>query len=133
MKKKVLIILGIALAVVILAITAIQKVQPNETNEVEKRIEIIVANKENIEIYNQSIDTKSQYLIDAINEIEELDVISKDDMYGAYITSIMGIEQGDNYYWTYYIDGEYALTGVSNCKVEDGKTYSFKIEEYIAE
>ena len=42
----------------------------------------------------------------------------------------MNIEQGDNYYWSYYIDDQYATVGVSNCQIENGKTYNFKIEKF---
>ena len=32
-------------------------------------------------------------------------------------------------YWSLYINGEYAMTGVSSTKVEDGATYTFKAEK----
>ena len=34
----------------------------------------------------------------------------------------------DNAYWAFYIDGEYALTGVEKTKIEEGKAYAFKVE-----
>lgn len=54
----------------------------------------------------------------------------EDSEYGKYITSILGIEQGDNYYWSYYINNEYANVGVSNCEIEQDKIYTFKIEKF---
>ena len=51
-----------------------------------------------------------------------------------YITSIKGLEQTEDekglYYWSYYVDDEYATTGVSACNVEDGKKYTFNYEYY---
>lgn len=32
-------------------------------------------------------------------------------------------------YWALYIDGDYAPTGVSLTKIEDGQTYTFKAEK----
>ncbi len=34
----------------------------------------------------------------------------------------------DGYYWAFYIDGEYAMTGVDSTNVEEGKVYTFKAE-----
>ena len=52
----------------------------------------------------------------------------EDSQYGKYITSILGIEEGDSYYWSYYINDEYASIGVSSCEIEENSVYSFKIE-----
>ena len=130
MKRKIGIIACIALVVFMLIVVIVDKNSNNNVNLSEKEIIVNVFNKENVEIYNEEMNTDSNYLIEVIEEIEELNVVSEEGAYGAYITSIMGIKQGDNFYWTYYIDGGYADTGVSNCKIEDGKTYTFKIEEY---
>lgn len=130
MKGKIGTILLALLVIAIFAIVIIDKNIDRKINTGEKEIIINVFNKESEEIYNNNIKTDSNYLIEAIEEIDELSVITEDGAYGAYITSIMGIEQGDNFYWTYYIDAGYADTGVSTCKIEDGKTYTFKIEEY---
>ena len=42
----------------------------------------------------------------------------------------MDISQGENFYWSYYVDNNYATVGISNCKIEDGKIYDFKIESF---
>ena len=132
MKKKLGIIACVVLVIAMFAVIIVDKTNNNPplTNE-DKTITINVYNKESEEIYINDITTDSNYLIEVIEEEKELKVKTEDGAYGAYITSIMGIEQGDNFYWTYYIDGGYADTGVSNCKIENGKTYTFKIEEYI--
>ena len=33
-------------------------------------------------------------------------------------------------YWAFYINGEYAMTGVSSTTPEDGATYTFKAEKF---
>lgn len=46
--------------------------------------------------------------------------------YGLYVKSVNGIRADydvDKAYWAFYIDGEYALTGVDMTPIEEGKTY----------
>ena len=108
----------------------------NKTDKVDENmisININVYDKEAKEIYNQEISTNEKYLSEAIKDIEDLNVITVDSEYGEYITSILDISEGDNYYWNYYINDEYAQVGISSCKVEDGKTYTFKIERYTSD
>ena len=105
----------------------------NNTKDVNKDLTTITVNvydKEANEIYNEEISTNEEYLSDVLKNIDELNVITVDSQYGEYVTSILEISEGDNYYWSYYIDDEYAQVGISSCKVEDGKTYTFKIERY---
>lgn len=133
MKKKILGIGSIVLLVAIIALGVIAFKNSNgneDLTKVEKNITISVFDKENKSIYNENMETEAIYLIDALEESIGLDIEKEDSAYGAYITSINGISQGDNFYWSYYINDEYANVGVSSCKIEDGKTYKFKIEEF---
>ena len=130
-KKKIGVICILAIIVISLIITImiINKRNTNQKDlETKKQITISVSNKENINIYQKNIETEKIYLIDVLKDIQELKVVTENSEYGEYIISIMEIEQGDNFYWTYYIDGEYATTGVSNCKIQTEKVYNFKIE-----
>ena len=36
--------------------------------------------------------------------------------------------EDDGKYWAFYVDGDYAMTGVEKTKIEEGKTYAFKVE-----
>ena len=128
MKKKILGIGSIVLLVAIIALGVIAFKNSNgneDLTKVEKNITISVFDKENKSIYNENMETEAIYLIDALEESIGLDIEKEDSAYGAYITSINGISQGDNFYWSYYINDEYANVGVSSCKIEDGKTYKF--------
>ena len=129
MKKKIAIITIIAIIVVAIIGIIVGNLNNNHQNE-EKEITISIFNKETEKIYSARVKTEKTYLIDVLKEIEEINVVTEKSEYGDFIISIMNIEQGDNFYWSYYIDNEYATVGVSNCKVEDGKTYNFRIEKF---
>ncbi len=48
--------------------------------------------------------------------------------YGLYVITVNGISADwdkDQTYWAFYIDGEYASTGVDATKIADGATYAF--------
>ena len=102
-----------------------------ESNQkIEKNIKILISDKEGNNIFSGDFVSKEENLIDAMSYIQEIDILFEIGPYGAYITEINGIKQEDGYYWTYYIDDEYASVGASSCEIEDGKTYSFVIEKF---
>ena len=48
--------------------------------------------------------------------------------YGLYVDTVNGITadwDADQTYWAFYIDGEYAMTGVDATEITEGTTYSF--------
>ncbi len=52
--------------------------------------------------------------------------------YGLYVKTVNGITADydtDGTYWAFYIDGEYAMTGVDQTDVVAGSTYMFKVEK----
>lgn len=51
--------------------------------------------------------------------------------YGLYVKTVNGLTvdwDKDGKYWAFYIDGEYAMTGVDATDVTAGSTYTFKVE-----
>lgn len=62
----------------------------------------------------------------------ELNLIAGDDSeYGLYVKTVNNITADydkDGKYWAFYIDGEYALTGVDSTPITDGASYAFRIE-----
>ena len=55
----------------------------------------------------------------------------EDSEYGLYVKTVNGITADfdtDGVYWAFYIDGEYAPTGVDSTDITDGSVYSFKVE-----
>lgn len=52
--------------------------------------------------------------------------------YGLYVKKVNGIEADYNVnqtYWAFYIDGQYAMTGVDETEIQPGATYMMKVEK----
>lgn len=62
----------------------------------------------------------------------ELELIAGDESeYGLYVKTVNGITADydkDGVYWAFYVDGEYATSGVDSTAVTDGASYAFKVE-----
>lgn len=62
----------------------------------------------------------------------ELELIAGDDgPYGLYVKTVNNITvdyDTDGKYWAFYIDGEYATSGVDTTPITDGASYAFKVE-----
>ena len=62
----------------------------------------------------------------------ELSLIAGDTAeYGLYVKTVDGITADydtDGTYWAFYINGEYAMTGVDTTPITEGETYTFKVE-----
>lgn len=134
MKKKSVIIISIVLLLVIIlgaVFVILNKDSLFDTSlSTSKQIIINVYDIENKEIYNEKVSTDETYLAKALEKMDNLNIQMQDSEYGKYITSILDINEGDGYYWSYYINNEYASIGISNCEIVDVATYSFKIEKF---
>lgn len=75
------------------------------------------------------ISTDKEIVGDALLE---LNLISGDEgPYGLYVKTVNGITADydkDGTYWAFYINGEYAMTGVDSTPIKGNESYSFKIE-----
>ncbi len=62
----------------------------------------------------------------------ELGIIAGDESeYGLYVKTVNGITldyDKDGKYWAFYINGEYAMTGVDQTPIEDGASYTLAAE-----
>ena len=63
----------------------------------------------------------------------KLDLISGDEsQYGLYVKEVNGITadyDADGTYWAFYIDGEYASTGVDSTDITDGASYALRVSK----
>lgn len=64
--------------------------------------------------------------------LQELGLIAGDESeYGLYVKTVNGITADydkDGTYWAFYINGDYASTGVDATAITEGDSYSFKVE-----
>ena len=59
-------------------------------------------------------------------------IAGDDDQYGLYIKCVNGITADydvNRTYWAFYIDGEYAMSGVDTTDVVEGAKYALKVEK----
>ena len=65
--------------------------------------------------------------------LQELGLIEGEDgEFGLYVKTVDGITADydvDGTYWAFYVDGEYASSGVDTTDITPGATYSFKVEK----
>lgn len=90
---------------------------------------LTIVDKESNEI-NVTIKTDKEIVGDAL---EELGLIEGDESeYGMYVKAVNGIVaiyEEDATYWAFYINGEYAQTGVDSTPIVDGESYMLKVEK----
>lgn len=58
-------------------------------------------------------------------------IAGEDSEYGLYVKTVNGTTldyDTDGKYWAFYVDGEYALSGVDSTEIKSGSTYTFKAE-----
>ena len=78
----------------------------------------------------QTIETTRTKVGDAL--LDEGLIEGEETEYGMFISKVNGIYADYNEtgtYWSFYIDGEYAMTGVDQTDIVDGATYMLKVEK----
>lgn len=64
--------------------------------------------------------------------LEEGLIEGEDGPYGLYVKTVNGITADydrDGAYWSFYVGGEYAMSGVDTTEIEPGQSYSFRVEK----
>lgn len=75
------------------------------------------------------INTDKTTVGEALVELKLIDGDMGD--YGLYVKTVNGNTldyEKDKKYWAFYVNGQYASTGVDTTEIEAGATYSFKAE-----
>ena len=76
------------------------------------------------------IYTNEKIVGDALLKLEMIS--GEEGAYGLYVKSVNGIVadyDADGTYWAFYINGEYAMSGVDTTTIEEGASYMFKVEK----
>ena len=66
----------------------------------------------------------------ALQELELID--GEEGQYGLYVTTVNGITvdyDKDGMYWAFYVNDEYAQTGVDATEIKEGDSYALKAEK----
>lgn len=87
-----------------------------------------VADKEGNET-NFEIHTDKETVGEALLELGL--IAGEEGEYGLYVKTVNGITvdfDKDGAYWAFYVNGEYAMTGVDSTAVTAGDSYSFRVE-----
>ena len=101
---------------------------PEETT-IKKSFTFIVVDKDGNET-SFAISTDKKIVGDAL--LAEGLIEGENGAYGLYVKKVNGITADydtDQTYWAFYINGEYAMTGVDATEIVEGATYSFKVEK----
>lgn len=98
-------------------------------SEGEKTFSFVVVDPEGKETAFE-IHTEKSTVGEAL--LEEGLIEGEDGDYGLYVKAVNGVTldyEKDGMYWSFYINGEYAMTGVDVTPITEGETYMFKAEK----
>lgn len=93
------------------------------------KITVIVVDADGNET-NFVVNTDKETVGDAL--LEQNLIEGEEGEYGLYVKTVNGITADydtDQTYWAFYVNGEYASTGVDSTPVNEGDTYEFKVEK----
>ena len=96
--------------------------------EGSKSFELTIVDKEGAE-HLYLIRTDAEMVGQALLDLELID--GEEGPYGLYIKSVLGQVldyETDGMYWAFYVNGEYALTGVDQTPITEGDAYQLKAE-----
>lgn len=120
----------VALVAVIAVMAAVFVTFREKPVEGSKEIVIEVVDN-NQEITTYELKTDAEYLEQAMNEAEGLTYSGTEGPYGLMIDTVNGVTADfntDGAYWSFYVNGDYCMNGISSQPVLDGDIFSIKYE-----
>ena len=102
--------------------------EPQQLGEGGTQFNFTVADKDGKETVFE-IHTDKQIVGDALSELGLIE--GEESEYGLFVKTVNGITADydkDGVYWAFYINGEYASTGVDSTAITEGDSYSFRVE-----
>lgn len=136
--KKILLVLPLILAAIIMYGYAIQ--YANRDNRDEEVLEVTETTQASptAEATDSAAETTQpsfvfeaaadgQTALEVLQENAEIDF--EESELGIFVTSINSIAGNDDYYWAFYVNGEYARKGVADTVLNTGDLIEFKYEK----
>lgn len=108
--------------------TASVLIERTVLGEGSTQFDFTMADKEGNETYFE-IHTDKEKVGEALSELGLIE--GEEGQYGLYVKTVNGITADydkDGTYWAFYINGEYALTGIDKTAITKGESYSLRIE-----
>ena len=96
--------------------------------EGQTEFSLLVVDQEGTE-YTFQVHTDQETVGAAL--LEEGLIAGEEGAYGLYVTSVLGITadyEADQSYWSFYINGDYANTGVDTTTILPGDSYELRYE-----
>ena len=97
--------------------------------EGQTKFAFVVVDKDGNET-NFEIHTDKTTVGEALMEVGLLE--GEESEYGLFVKTVNGITADydvDQTYWAFYVNDEYAMSGVDTTVIEEGADYSFKVEK----
>ena len=101
----------------------------NVLGEGQTKFTFVVVDQDGKET-NFEVRTDKKTVGEALLDVNMIE--GEEGEYGLYVKTVNGITADydkDQAYWAFYINDEYATTGVDLTDIEEGATYTFKIEK----
>ena len=95
-----------------------------------RNFEIEIYDKAGKLVFEKKVETEETKLLDAMKEIKELKVETEKTQFGDMINSLFGHKAEGNYYWNYYINGEYASVGAADYNIKNNDKIKFQLEKF---
>lgn len=124
--KKATKIAALAAAVVVVCLIVLALLFTPKPQSGDKQITVTLTDNNGADtVYEHSTD--AEYLLEAVREIEGLELQGEEGEYGFFITAINGITADysvDQSYWAIYVNGEYGSYGIELQPITDGDAFS---------
>ena len=107
----------------------VTQTEDNVLGEGAKQFEFVVVDKDG-NAAEFEIHTDKETVGDALLEVEL--IAGEESEYGLYVKTVNGITADydvDGTYWAFYVNDEYATSGVDTTAIAEGEVYSFKVEK----
>lgn len=113
-----------------IALSVIGCADENALGEGEKSFTVEVCHEDGT-VRTVEVNTDKKTVGDALIEVGL--IAGEDGPYGLMVHTVDGETHDsntENKYWAFYINGEYAMTGVDRTDITEGAVYGFKVEAF---